>query len=90
MKNILMERMNCSERMAALIENRLAGLEESLRPALEAWLLDGSVQDAVVEEYSLKGLMEEKGLTFTGALLTLDGLIKQPELTRKAIAAGIK
>lgn len=91
MKTIIQERQGCSEERAALIEKRLKGLSEPLKPMLEAWLENGMEDDLTeYNGYSLKVLKEKYGMQFTGALLTLDWLIKEPDLAKKALSEGIR
>jgi len=58
--------------------------------ALDAYITNGVEPDLCVENYTCKGLMQEFGLSLTGALLTLDWLLREPEEAKQAIKDGIK
>ena len=58
--------------------------------AFEAFISDGTEPDLCIENYTCKGLMQEFGLSLTGALLTLDWLLREPEEAKQAIKDGIK
>lgn len=58
--------------------------------AFKAYIKEGIAPDLCIEEYTCKGLMKELGLSITGALLTMDWLIREPENAKKAIEEGIK
>lgn len=91
MKTIIQKRQGCSEERAELIEKRLKELSEPLKPMLEAWLENGTEDDLTVYNgYSIKILKEMFGMQFTGAILTLDWLIKEPTLAKKALSEGIR
>lgn len=58
--------------------------------AFEAFITNGAEPDLCIENYTCKGLMQEFGLSLTGALLTLDWLLREPEEAKQAIKDGIK
>lgn len=58
--------------------------------AFEAFIYEGTEPDLCIENYTCKGLMQEYGLSLTGALLTLDWLLREPEEAKQAIKDGIK
>ena len=58
--------------------------------AFEAFITDGVEPDLCIENYTCKGLMQKFGLSLTGALLTLDWLLREPEEAKQAIKDGIK
>lgn len=91
MKSIIIERLHCSEKRAAIIENDLRQIDPELRPILNQWLQDGHCSnDTVYHGYSLDRLMNDMGMRFTGALLTLDWIIKDPEEAIKALSEPIR
>ncbi|MBR4039926.1 MAG: hypothetical protein IKJ11_07495 [Clostridia bacterium] len=91
MKAIIMERLNCSEKRAAVIEHDLKEITPALQPLLDRWLRDGHCEDATqYHGYSLNRLVSEMGMRFTGALLTLDWIIKEPEEALKALSEPIR
>ena len=91
MKELIMERLQCNEKRAAVIAADLEQISPELKPLLDKWIQDGACEDATLYGgYSLDMLMKEKGYRFTGALLTLDWIIKEPETALKAMAEPIR
>ena len=91
MKEIIRERTGCSEKRAAIIENRLQGISPELEPVLEEWLKMGKEDNSrMYEGFSVNSLMSEYGMGFTGALLTVDWLIRDPKAAKAALKEGIK
>lgn len=91
MEKMIMERLDCSAKEAAAIAADLADLHTALKPVLSAWM-NGEPYDTEreYEGYSIKTLMRDYGMQFTGAILTLDWLIKDPQEAVKALAYGIR
>lgn len=58
--------------------------------AFKTYIKEGTDPDLCIEGYTCRGLMKELGLSITGALLTMDWLIREPENAKKAIEEGIK
>lgn len=91
MKNIIMKRMQCTAEKAEIIEKKLNNICDILKPLLEKWLETGEeLDDTKFEGYSINDLINGYDMYFTGALLTLDWLIKDPETAKKALKSGIK
>lgn len=91
MKALIMERLQCSEKRAEIIANDLEKLHPELQPLLERWIKDGHCEDATLYHgYSLDTLMAEKRLKFTGAILTLDWILKDPDMALKALREQVK
>lgn len=90
MKNIVMKRLQCKEAHAEIIASDLKQLSPELQPLLDRWIEENHCEDAVLYGgYSLDMLMKEKGMYFTGAILTLDWIIKEPEKALEALAQPI-
>lgn len=90
MKNELMNRLQCDEVTAERLEKRLTDISDTLQPYLKEWLETGQVDnDLTINGYSVDRLMNTMGMKYTGALLTLDWLIREPELASEAIERGI-
>lgn len=91
MKKVIMERLNCSTKEAMEIVADLSELHNELKPVLSAWINNGYVDyDKEYEGYSLKSLMQDYRMQFTGAILTADWLIKDPKAATKALHYGIR
>lgn len=91
MKNIIMQRTNCTDNQAEKLEKKLSNISPRLQPILQNWL-DNGIESNEEEfyGYSIDSLMKHSGLSFTGALLTIDWLLREPELATQAIQKGIK
>lgn len=90
MKKTIIERLNCDEKTAERLEAKLKGISEELKPILNAWLENGTQDNSqMFNGYSLNSLMTKDGMKFTGALLTLDWLIREPKTAAKTIEKGI-
>lgn len=91
MKDLLMKRLHCNEKQAEKTAANLSKISDSLRPVLDSWIKDGTFDgDKEYEGYSINTLMKKYHMQFTGALLTADWLIKEPEAAKKALKRGIK
>ena len=76
---------------ASLIIPELQVLMAPLDTYFEQWAKDeSSIQDYVSNGYSIKQLMEERGMTYPAALLTMDWIIKEPENAIRSLKRGIK
>ena len=90
MKNIIIERLNCDEKTAERLEKKLSTISKELKPILDAWLESGTeCSDIEFNGYSINSLMNKDGVKFTGALLTLDWLIRDPKNASAVIEKGI-
>ncbi len=91
MKEILIERLQCSEKRAAMIAGDLEKLSPELIPLLNKWLSSGECRDDTsYHGYSLDRIMNEYGMKFTGALLTLDWILKDSQCALTALAEPIR
>lgn len=91
MKDIIIARTNCDEKTAERLETKLSNISQELNPILEAWLKEGiESSDVEYNGYSINSLMKKDGVKFTGALLTLDWVIRDPEKAKSVIEEGIK
>mgnify|MGYP000103969878 CR=1 FL=1 len=90
MKNIIIERLNCNVKTAEKLETKLNVISDELKPILNAWLESGlETSDIEYNGYSINSLMKKDGMKFTGALLTLDWLIRDPKKASAVIEKGI-
>lgn len=88
--NILQER-GYDSRSANLVASELIKLNTPLDKMFEAWLSDASrEQDYQVSGYSILSLMEERGMSYPAAILTMDWLIQDPESAIRSLRRGIK
>lgn len=91
MKKTIMERTGFDEATAELMEKELSAVCEQLKPLVRNWLETGAEDDdTMYEGYSLNSLKQTYDMYFTGAVLTLDWLIREPEKAKEAMRYGIK
>lgn len=69
--NWLVERRGLEPEHARAVAIRLLSSTPRVRGAFQRWWLTGRIDDVEVEGYSLRRLVEEKGMSPFGALLTL-------------------
>ena len=90
MKDIIMERLDCDEKTAERLAVKLTAISDELKPILEAWLASGVESNGIeFNGYSINSLLKKDGVKFTGALLTLDWLIRDPKKAAAVIEKGI-
>lgn len=78
-------------RSAKLVAPELMSLTEPLNEYLDIWLGDEhEMKDYSIEGCSVLTLMEDRGMTYPAALLTLDWLIKEPDFAKESLARGLK
>ena len=91
MEDIIVSRTGCTAQEASQIAEELKALSPELRPHLKAWIKNEAYTFGnVYEGYSLESLMKDYGMAFTGAILTLDWLIREPEKAKEALSYGIR
>lgn len=89
-KDLIIQRIGCSAEDADVVSMDLKVIHPDLQPMLDAWIANESFDaDRKFNGYSLNDLMFQNGLAFTGAILTLDWLLKDPEKALAAIHYGI-
>lgn len=65
-------------------------LDSKLKPIFEAWINDRSYNDISIAGYSIKSLINNYDMEFTGAFLTMDWICKDPETAVNALKHGVK
>ena len=91
MLELIKERTNCTDEMADEVMSYLEKIDPTLQKALIRWCENEKDidNDTVVEGYTIAKLMKDYDMQFTGAILTMDGLIKQPAITKQLLTDGI-
>ena len=88
--NVLLER-GYDENSARLVATELTMLHDPLDVYLEKWVQNKSdIMNYDANGYSVKQLMEERGMTYPAALLTMDWLIKEPDAAVASLKRRIK
>ena len=78
------------ERDASVLAENLSLMDITLLPLLERWLFKGGDGDYAQGEMSVLELKEKYNLEYQAALLTMDWIIKEPELALEAINKGLQ
>ena len=87
----MLQELHYSQKEADQIAQQLEQLQPQLRPLLNAWLEEGvDTDDTLWHGYSIDSLRKDFGLEFTGALLTLDWIEREPETAIKLLKKGVK
>lgn len=88
--NVLLER-GYGEKSARLVTTDLMLLHEPLDTYFEKWVQNESdIIDYGTNGYSVRQLMEERGMAYPVALLTMDWLIKEPKKAIESLNGKIK
>ena len=74
------------ERHLDIVSNELLAISDQLRPLMEKWIENGTEEDYAVRGYSLRELCECRNLKYPAAILTMDWLIKEPEIAIQHIS----
>lgn len=89
MEEILKKR-GYAEKQAKSAATELALIDPRLKEALGRWLEDETETDFSVEGFSILGLKEKYEMTYPAALLSIDWILKEPELAISCINKGIR
>ncbi len=91
-KEILVDKLlslNYPVIQAPQVADELLTIDDSLAQLLKNWI-DKSVEaDVNIEGFSLLDLKNKYNMTYPAALLTMDWLLKEPQIALKAITHGI-
>ena len=88
-QDILIER-GYPQKQAISIASDLQAIDPALQNGLQSWLADQTETDYLIEGFKLSDLKQKFDMTYPAALLTVDWLIKEPELAKKSIRRGIR
>ncbi len=87
----VLESRDYDSRSANLVAPELLSLSSPLKGLFNKWLDDSSInQDYSCHGYSIVELMKERNMSYPAALLTIDWLIKEPNMAIKSLRRGIK
>ncbi len=75
-----------SSKSANLVLDDLMLLSSPLDTFLEEWLLNRSISDYESNGYSISQLQRDRNMTYPAALLTMDWLIKEPEIAIRSLS----
>ncbi len=88
-QDILIER-GFPEKQAISVASDLQASDPALQNGLQSWLADQTETDFLIEGFKLSDLKQKFDMTYPAALLTVNWLIKEPELAKKSIQRGIR
>ena len=75
---------------AALVADDLTRLSSPLNVALRRWLDTEKMSDFSANGYSIFQFMQQWGMKYPAALLTMDWILKEPETAIRELKKGIK
>ena len=81
----LIEREGYSKPQAILVTKELNNLEDRLKPLFEHWLSTGNQQDYCMNNVRISQLMSELNMQYPAALLTIDWIIKEPDISLSVV-----
>lgn len=84
-KAILIDR-GYPEVAAEVVSEELLHVKDELKPLLDNWLGNEVQADYTAQGYTVLGLMASRGMTYPAALLTMDWLLKEPEIAIQVIS----
>ena len=79
-----------TEKQAKSAATELAQIDPRLKEALDNWLADETENDFSVEGFSILELKEKFEMTYPAALLSIDWILKEPEMAINCINKGIR
>ena len=86
---VLIER-GYKEKTAIIVAENLLAIDDCLVDILNNWIKYETETDFIAEGFSLLSIKEKFDMTYPAALLTMDWLLKEPSIAKKAIQRGIK
>lgn len=87
--NHLLDR-DFDERTSEILAENLVNLTWDLHPLLEKWLSTGIETDFESNDMSIRRLMSDYDMQYQAALLTMDWILKEPEIALEVIKKGIR
>jgi hypothetical protein len=89
MKEILITK-GFTSKQAENLSHELSLVDARLEPVLDMWLQDGIETDYSAEGYTIMGLKQQYSMTYPAALLSIDWLLKEPEIAKECINKGLR
>ena len=78
------------DKAASILSEDLSRINSALESCLISWVESGEEVDYTAGGFSIKGLMHKFQLQYPAALLSIDWVIKEPELATVAINKGVR
>ena len=70
--------------------DKVAAFQPIIAAAFESYCVEGIVPDIVIEGYDYNILVSEFSMKPVGAFITLDWLVREPEIAKEALKKGVK
>ena len=86
----IIKKNHCSKADAKEIATAVKELDSKLKPIFEAWVNDKPYTEISIAGYSIKSLINDYDMEFTGAHLTMDWICKDSDTAINALKHGIK
>ena len=87
--NLLNEKYRYPKHMLEPTANKLLNLDSKLAKYFEDLVRFEDIPDIVIEGYTVEKLMEKEHMNVISAFITLDTLLKEPDIAKKALDYGI-
>lgn len=84
----LIDEYNYPTKGAQLVATKLEALTIEVRPYFERWWAGGPIPNLQIERYTVRRLMEEHGMNPIAGFLTLDWLVREPEMALASLKKG--
>lgn len=78
------------EKQAQSVAKELIEVSSPLQPLLQSWITEGTENDFTAERFSILELKKRFNMTYPAALLSIDWVLKEPEIAIRAINRGIR
>lgn len=83
---VLTKELNYSNHVAIKTTEDLLNMDGQLHEALALWVKKRTISNLAVQGFSVKWLMNEKGMTYPAALIALDWLLNEPDVAKKEMS----
>ena len=78
------------EKQAFAVAKDLMAVALPLQPLLQSWISEGTETDFTADRFSILELKKRFNMTYPAALLSIDWVLKDPEIAVRAISRGIR
>jgi hypothetical protein len=90
LKKTLIER-GYPEKAAIEVADKLMKIDSTLQPHLKSWIESNETHNIAAGGFTVDELMKQRpGMTYPAALLTIDWLLREPEIASRIIKKGVR
>lgn len=79
-----------SEIQANMVIDKLSKVDDLFKDGLQGWAAFGKMKEYAIDQINTTSLMDQYGLSYPAAVLTLDWVKRDPITAKEAIKRGIK